>query len=297
MARPGACRKLISRGRVRCWAALGLRNALPIRRQTEQPFSGRNAHLDVTHFFLTEQAYNDEVASWPDRSRPPLIPRVSMVHLCRTLFVFLNSLVVCQSHCAAGVFTAPVTNIVPAETGDHLVREFDFEYSFSQVESLEFEFVMPNGYDGVFATTGNSSWSRGLHVVIHGSDDVVQFTDNGLAYPIMSSLFATFYEVRPSESAGFYFRPLITPFHPPIPDHAFRDFVNSGNGRLVFVDIYRSALHPLSDHVVLGTSTSYAIPEEITLARITVAGTPTPEPSSVLLFFACSAWLAVGKRR
>jgi hypothetical protein len=220
-----------------------------------------------------------------------------MVHLCRTLFVFLNTLVVCQSHCAAGVFTAPVTNIVPAETGDHLVGEFDFGFSFSQVESLEFEFMMPNGYEGVFATTGNSSWSRALHVVIHGSDDTVQFTDIGLAYPVMSSLFASFYQVHPNESARLHFQPLITPFNPPIPDHAFRDFVNSGHGRLVFVDIYRSAFHPLPDHVVLGTSTSYAIPGEITLARITVTGTPIPEPSSVLLFFACSAWLAVGKRR
>jgi hypothetical protein len=187
----------------------------------------------------------------------------------------------------ATVYTIPITNLTAADTGDYLTGEFDFGVSFSHVDSLKFEFAMPNGYIG-FAPTIDNNYSRALYVVIHGTNDSIDFGNIGLGFPLASSLFANFSQIDPAESAELNFNALTPPIAwPDDLKQAFRDFVNSGHGRVMFVDTeFRLSGLPL------GYVASYAIPEGITQARIIITGTPVPEPGIVGLLLLAGATIA-----
>jgi PEP-CTERM motif len=187
----------------------------------------------------------------------------------------------------AAQFTTTVASFIPSDAGDRLVADYDFGFAFSHVESLEFEFEMPAGYEGYFATTGNSSWSRTMHVVLHDETDAIDLTEIGLGMPI-TSLSSTVVHVVPGAPAGFKFVTLLGPGETPAFD--FDEFVLSGHGRITVVDSMRSDIHPLPDHVSSSSKTSYSLPHEISSARITITGTAVPEPAalSMMLLGVCS---------
>ena len=215
-----------------------------------------------------------------------------MARIHRMLVGFVSVLVTNQTPAVAAVVTVPVTNLTAADTGDHFTGDFDFGVAFSQVDSLDFDFVMPNGYEG-FAPTIDNNLSRSLYVVIHGTDDTIQFTNIGLGFPFASSLFANFGQIDPGVSAGMHYQPITPPFSWPANlQQAFRDFVNSGHGRVMFVDVELRTLD-----LPLGHVASYAIPGEITQARITVTGTLVPESNTVVLLLLERVWKVMSPTR
>jgi hypothetical protein len=190
----------------------------------------------------------------------------------------------------AADFSVPITNLSPVSDGSHVSGDFDFGGSFSRVESLEIEFVMPNGYQGSAPTVDNA-YARSLYFVIHAASDRIQFTASGLGFPLASSLFTNFYQVRPGVPAGFQFQSLTLPSAPPGLQRTFREFTNSGRGRVTLVDV--ELRHP--DAPFGASVASYALPGEITQARITITGTPVPEPRPLLMFFVGSGAIAAGR--
>src|SRR4051812_5102722 len=202
-----------------------------------------------------------------------------MARIRRILLNSLPLLVASQTPAVAAVVTVPITNLTPTDTDDYFTGIFDFGTAFSHVDSLDFEFVMPNGYEG-FVPTLENNYSRSLYVVIHGTDDTIELCNIGLGFPLASSLFSNFSQIDPGESAGLHFQ-LLTPqiSWPEDLQQDFCDFVNSGHGRVMFVGVELRSLD-----LPIGHAASYAIPGEITQARITLTGTPVPEPSIVGLF-------------
>jgi hypothetical protein len=192
----------------------------------------------------------------------------------------------------AGTFSVPLTGLDQLEPdGDYLTADFDFGTAFSQVDSFMLEFVMPNGYEGVSATTGNSSWSRKLNVVIH---DGAAPLDLGFASP-PASFRQSFSRVRHGIPAHFDVGRSLICFTAvdcregicltaeDCPEPAWPNFVLSGRGRVEFVEVRHSWSHPLPSGVTVSSSTSYGSPGEIVSAQLTIVGTPVPEPSSLVL--------------
>ncbi len=199
----------------------------------------------------------------------------------------IAGLVLSPDLAVAAQFTTTVANFTPSDAGDRLVADYDFGVAFSHVESLEFEFEMPAGFEGSFVTTGNSSWSRTMHVVLHDETDAIDLTEIGLGMPI-TSLSSTVVHVVPGTPAGLRFASLFGMAGTPAFD--FDEFVLSGHGRITVVDAMRSDIHPLPDHELVRSSTTYSLPNEISLARITITGTAVPEPAalSLMLLGVCS---------
>src|SRR4051812_45145999 len=114
-----------------------------------------------------------------------------MARLHRILPGILAIFVASHTSAMGAVFTVPITSLTASDAGDYLTGDFDFGVPFSQVDSLDFEFVMPNGYVGSAPTIDNN-YSRSLYVVVHGTDDTIKFANIGLGFPLASSLFANF---------------------------------------------------------------------------------------------------------
>jgi hypothetical protein len=76
---------------------------------------------------------------------------------CRVLLTLLGFVAWCNSNALAETFTVPLTPaIANGQLGNYLSADFDFETSFSKIDSVTLEFVMPDGYEGNAATTGNN---------------------------------------------------------------------------------------------------------------------------------------------
>jgi hypothetical protein len=205
-------------------------------------------------------------------------PVVNMRHF----FCFLAVLVaIAPSVAPAKSLTfelAPVLQV--GAHGEYLAASFDFGTKFSRIESLTLSFVMPGGYEGTAMTTGNSSYLRTLATIVHdpaitvdepfGLDPATGFTSSTFHVPAG----------RPHELA--YGRLLAFPSGRPA-RQTWPDFLLAGSGIVSFIDDNRSYSHPLPAGIALGSTISWLAPNGITSARLTIIGTPVPEPAATSL--------------
>jgi hypothetical protein len=212
---------------------------------------------------------------------------------CVLLSLFGFALVV--PYCAKGeVFRVPLNpSEQTAPLGSYISAPFDFGTGFLQIDSVTLEFMMPGGYEGYAVTTGNSSSSRWLHLVLHDTETVVPniWANSGTTLASWGS------DIEDNELAQFAFKGFLS-FGQGDTEPVWPDFILGGTGRVSWVDEFHSSYHPLPDGVGGSSSTSWLIPGEIVSAQLTIVGTPVPEASSVTLLavgaltvFACRMWM------
>ncbi|MEZ6070080.1 MAG: PEP-CTERM sorting domain-containing protein [Pirellulales bacterium] len=203
-----------------------------------------------------------------------------------------------------GTYTAPITGLDQANpNGDYLTGEFDFVKSFAKIEQVMIEFVMPEGYEGTFVTTGNSSWSRMLFFLLQDGAEPIDFEATppfSLPFSTATRLSSSQFRVSPQTATNAQFN-LGTLCFPDAecPEPIWPDFLVAGQGRVAFVDVNQSSYHPLPTGAVMGSSTSYLSPGEVTAARVIIVGTLVPEPHSILLLggLGCAMIVSCRNRR
>jgi hypothetical protein len=165
--------------------------------------------------------------------------------------------------------------------GGYLSAPFDFGTSFSEIESVTLQFVMPGGYQGFAATTGNSSVIRSLDLLLYPVaapvPEIWQNSATSLGTSALDISAGTLDEFRfvYSVSSGNDSLPLDWP-----------DFLLTGRGQVGWVDEVYASHHPLPDRMPFSSTTSWVLPGEIRSAQLTIVGTPVPEPASVVLIAA-----------
>lgn len=165
--------------------------------------------------------------------------------------------------------------------GEYRVAAFDFGVEFAQIESINLEFVMPEGYEGTALTTGNSSyWSQlsiGITDVNSSSIGFGELHNPPLALAI------TLFNLPADQTSEFAFPPYQVfswdgePLIPP----TWPEFAFDGLGQVIFIDVNRSSFHPLPTGDAISSSTTWGDPGAIESVRLTIVGTPVPEPTAV----------------
>jgi hypothetical protein len=178
--------------------------------------------------------------------------------------------------------------------GDYLSSPFDFGSSFSRIESLRLELLMPSGYEGTAVSTGNSSYDRHLIAVIQETATplTVESINGQSEDQIRSSAFSILPAIPYSmnfSGTSFSFVDGVLIIH-----EAWPEFVLRGTGQVALIDEFDSSYHPLPAGVSLSSTTSWLPPDGIAQATLIVVGTPVPEPKVSALLLACLAW--TGKR-
>ncbi|MEX2140140.1 MAG: hypothetical protein WD894_12820 [Pirellulales bacterium] len=187
--------------------------------------------------------------------------------------------------CGPSVLSAEslTVTLTPAQqTGAHgtyFSAPFDFGTAFSEIESVRLEFVMPGGYEGYAASTGNSFYSRALALVIHDAEMPITSV---WSLDIATALSASVHDVRPGESTQWDFRRSFAPGEV-VPSPNWPDFLFQGAGRIEWIDVFDSSVRPQLGEAPTTITTTWLPPGEIQSAQLTIVGTPVPEPASALL--------------
>jgi hypothetical protein len=165
--------------------------------------------------------------------------------------------------------------------GPYLSAPFDLGTAFSEIESVTLGFIMPTGYEGSAATTGNSSFTRFLKLLLRPTDtpipEIWQNSPTSLGAGAFDIRAGALEEMRFGYSVSFPGddSPLDWP-----------DFLFTGTGEVGWADEFYSSHHDLHGGVPSASSTSWLLPGEIQSAQLTIVGSPVPEPASVLLLAA-----------
>lgn len=182
----------------------------------------------------------------------------------------------------SAAFTVPLSlSVETGPYGDYLSSSFDFGTSFAQIDSITLDFAMPSGYEGSFASTGNSSFSRSLALVLHDPSVLITSPwsispENGITQLMGHVGTVESVSVRLFREGSFS-----------IPGRSvgrvLPNFLVQGYGQIAFIDTYESRFHPLPDRITVSSSTSWMPPLGIVNASLTVIGVPAPEPNSILM--------------
>jgi hypothetical protein len=164
-----------------------------------------------------------------------------------------------------------------SEFGMYLAAPFDFGTAFSEIQSVSLEFVLPSGYQGTAVTTGNSSAFSSLEMLLY--DAAIPVPDYW--YNSTSSLGASAFNVRAATPAEFRFAYSVSLGGDDSPPD-WPDFLFTGIGQVGWADTIHASRHLIGSGME-SSSTSWLLPGEIQSARLTVVGTPIPEPASNLL--------------
>jgi hypothetical protein len=178
----------------------------------------------------------------------------------------------------AGVFTVDL-QFAPAQgvSGPYLTAPFDFGTRLSDIQSVKVLLAIPGGYDGVAATTGNSSWFHYLELRVHGQSAPPPVGQVG------DFLEQTTLSVPPSSSAEVQFK--TSPFDVGFPtvDPSWPKFLFGGSGAFSAIDSHSYAWHPLPDYEGAYSTTTWHLTEGIQGAQIVIEATPVPEAASASL--------------
>lgn len=197
--------------------------------------------------------------------------------LHRVMLALLAIVTSAHSSVIAETFTVPLTPAVSMGThGDYLSASFDFGTSFSRIDSVTLEFVMPAGYEGTAVTTRNSTYTRYLSTLIH---DATSLIDDLSFDPFQSLSNLSFHVTAGVPNELQYDRFIVFPGGDPA-DHMWPEFLFGGSGRVEFIDIHSSSFHPLPSGTTVSFSTSWLIPPEIVSAQLKIVGTAVPEPAT-----------------
>lgn len=193
---------------------------------------------------------------------------------------------------AAETFTISLDLQVEANaSGEYLSASYDFGTRFSEVESVQLEFVMPEGYEGSAVSTGNSTYTRNLAISIDDGRTALDSVVYDLSFALRASPFA----IPAGETNTIHLRPHWSIFGEPgvVPDYP--SFLLDGKGRANFVEVRTASFHPLPEGNATSFSTSWNLPGPIDQARLTIVATPVPEPScvSLLAIAICLAWIRI----
>lgn len=168
--------------------------------------------------------------------------------------------------------------------GDYLAAPFDFRTSFSHVESLQLELVIPDGYKGSAGGTPEVSHFREFVAVLHNVDAVPK-TDRSNGGPGEDFRSTSLLSIPPASPYTVYFSPTSYSwvdgeivFH-----ESWPAFVLNGHGRLALID--QSHVNPYFFQA--SSYTSWLPPEGIAQATLIIVGTPVPEPNLSALLLAC----------
>ena len=191
----------------------------------------------------------------------------------------------------AATFTVPITlEEATAPDGSYLSAPFDFGISFSQVESLTLEFVMPSGYEGTVLSTGNSSYIRSLGIVSHDASAQIELLlPLGATYSLSQSVFRI--PAEATTSIGFLSPPLYIGERIEVAS-TWPSFVLQGSGRIALIDISSSYSHPLPTKIVVSSTITWSTPGSVIVASLTIVGTPVPEPHCLLLLLLGAEFVA-----
>ena len=200
-------------------------------------------------------------------------------------------------------FTVPLTGLdQPDGNNEFATADYDLNITFSHIESITLDFVMPDGYEGIYATTGNSTFSTSLEVVLHDLEDPILL--GPLPLPILSPNAASqsINQVLPQISTHLSFGNTISICYPngeypepPTPE--WPNFILSGQGRLSFINVNVSSYHPLPSGTVVSSSTNLNSPGGVSEAYLTIVGTPVPEPSSLVILLSSVAFVSRYRNR
>ena len=196
------------------------------------------------------------------------------------------------SQAEAATFSTPLTPVIAAgPQGDYLAADFDLGVTLAQIESVKIELVMTSGYEGDVMTTGNSTYSRVLQMVIHSRAEPL--TTIWSPYAVQNGTI----RVLPQLSSEFSFGYGIIILEGMPTQPAWPSFLFGASGRVAFVDEYHSAFHPLPSGALVSSSTSWLPPEGLAEARLTIVGTPVPEPAAWILSLLADLVLPQCRRR
>ena len=197
-----------------------------------------------------------------------------------TLLICVAMILLGPACVVAATMTVPLSPVVTAGPhGDYLSAEFDFGTAFSNVESLTLEFTLPNGYQGFLSSTGTSTSSRNLEVMVH--DPAIPLDDPRLAdlrFRRSQSLF----DVPATTEYALRFKDLSEFGKPLLAGAAWPKFMLQGYGQVSLTDILMSSSQQLVDGSE-SDNFSWSPPSEISGLRLTVVGTLVPEPNSALI--------------
>ena len=175
--------------------------------------------------------------------------------------------------------------------GPYLSAPFDLGTAFSEIESVTLGFIMPTGYEGSAATTGNSSFTRFLKLLLRPTDTPIpEIWQNS-----PTSLGQSTFDMPAGAAEEFRFLYSVS-FPGDDSPLDWPDFLFTGSGEVGWVDEFYSSHHPLPDGVPFTSSRSWLLPSKIQSAQLTIVGTPVPEPASVMLL-AAGALTALACRR
>ena len=184
-------------------------------------------------------------------------------------------------------------SLQPQETtgpyGTYLSAPFDFETEFSNIDLITLQFMMPAGYEGYFASTGNSFYSRSLEIVVH---DIEMPVTNIWSLDIATALRASASDLDANEAAEFRFRQVFNlgDEQTPVP---WPSFLTGGAGHVSFFDVFYSSHRPPSGDTIGNSSTSWLPLGELAAPTLTIVGTPVPEPATAVLLVASLMLIAV----
>lgn len=206
----------------------------------------------------------------------------------------------------ASSVTVPLDfEVVETADGAEVVAAFDFGVKFSEIESVTFSFVMPEGYEGTAVSTGNSSYTQYLLLELR---DEAGLPDSGCVGICMVNalwsvpagqlntynfLGSTIFEIKPTEDwewvgAGET-RTIPEAMNLPdwLPDAPYffhgvwPDIFLDGVGQIAVADYSSFATHLISTGAFGSVSETRMAPD-ITMATLTITGTLVPEPSGVI---------------
>jgi hypothetical protein len=210
------------------------------------------------------------------------MPRIAVIFILLALFDVAVT--------AASSLSVPITPLSTSGShGDYLSAAFDFGTKFSDIESVNLEFLMPDGYQGWMMFSGSGVHRKSLEIVLHedGSPiEEVYYDDIYYATALNISVEHVAAGIVLQTGFGVW----IEPYNYPWPN-----FLLDGHGRISFFSNDQSFYSPLLD---LDDSyrTTWTTPGAIHSAQLTIVGTTVAEPAAAVFVIVAMTFVLVGRR-